>query len=226
MEDIILIGYGGHARSVADCIKRNRRFRIAGYTEWEPQDCEYPYLGTDDELGKIYQRGILNAVICIGYLGKGKIREKLYRTLKKIGYRFPVICDPSAIISDTAVLEEGSFVGKGAVVNSGARIGRECIVNTMALVEHDCVVKDFAHIAVGVVLCGGVLVGEGAFVGAGATVIQGLSIPDRGIVPAGMTVRKGNIMDGLVKKRGGGVLINPSFLKGYGKAFRSYLGAE
>lgn len=208
MEDIILIGYGGHARSVADCIERRHAFRIAGYTEFVPQNSEYRYLGRDDELERLYRNGILNAVICVGYLGKGDLRERLYQKLKKIGYNLPAILDPSAIVSDRAVLGEGSFVGKGAIVNSGAQIGRACIVNTMALVEHDCVVKDFAHIAVGVVLCGGVLVGEGAFVGAGATVIQGLSIPDRGIVPAGMTVRKGNIMDGLVKKRGGGGGIN------------------
>ena len=40
MEDIILIGYGGHARSVADCIERRHAFRIAGYTEFVPQDSE------------------------------------------------------------------------------------------------------------------------------------------------------------------------------------------
>lgn len=33
MEDIILVGYGGHAKSVADCIERKNEYRIIGYTE-------------------------------------------------------------------------------------------------------------------------------------------------------------------------------------------------
>ena len=39
-------------------------------------------------------------------------------------------------------------------------------------IEHNCVVGDFVHLAVGAVLCGGVLVERNAFVGAGATVLQ------------------------------------------------------
>jgi len=33
MENIILAGYGGHARSVADCIERQGKFNIIGYTD-------------------------------------------------------------------------------------------------------------------------------------------------------------------------------------------------
>lgn len=188
MEDIILIGYGGHARSVADCIERRHAFRIAGYTEFVPQNSEYRYLGRDDELERLYRNGILNAVICVGYLGKGDLRERLYQKLKKIGYNLPAILDPSAIVSDRAVLGEGSFVGKGAIVNSGAQIGRACIVNTMSLIEHNCVVGDFVHLAVGAVLCGGVLVERNAFVGAGATVLQARRIGEGSLIGAGAVV--------------------------------------
>lgn len=54
MEDIILVGFGGHGKSVADCIEREKRFRIAGYTDNKEQLCGYPYLGTDQELFCIY----------------------------------------------------------------------------------------------------------------------------------------------------------------------------
>lgn len=203
MEDIILIGYGGHARSIADCIERNHKFQIAGYTEQIVQDSRYKYLGTDDKLEKLYKEGIQNAAICIGYLGKGNLREEIYQKLKKIGYHLPVISDPSAIISDTAVLEEGTFVGKGAIINSEAKIGKGCIINTMSLVEHDCIVGDFVHLAVGAILCGGVFIGKSAFVGANATVLQGISVPENTTIPAGIVVRKGAIMSELVNLGGG-----------------------
>lgn len=33
MENILLVGYGGHAKSIADCIERQGIYKIAGYTD-------------------------------------------------------------------------------------------------------------------------------------------------------------------------------------------------
>lgn len=189
MEDIILIGYGGHAKSIADCIERQGQYRIVGYTDMEEQPSKYTYLGTDAELQHLYDDGIRNAVIAVGYLGKGNLRERLYDSVKKIGFHLPVIKDPSSIISDSANIGEGTFIGKGAVVNAEAVVGKMVIINTMALVEHECKINDFAHIAVAAVLCGNVTVKRAAFVGANATVIQGRTVKDREVVPAGATIR-------------------------------------
>ena len=190
MEDIILAGYSGHAASVADCIERTGKYRIVGYTDIERRSCKYQYLGNDEVLPEYYQQGVQNAAVTVGYLGKGTIREKLYDRLIRIGYELTVIADPSAIISASAVVEAGTFIGKGAIVNANSKIGRMCIINTKALVEHDCCISDYAHIAVGAVLCGQVFVGEAAFIGANATVIQCMQIRERSIVPAGEVTRR------------------------------------
>lgn len=190
MEDIILVGYGGHARSVADCIERQYKYRIIGYTDVEQRSSQYKYLGTDDVLKDYFERGVQNAAVGVGYMGKGTLRERLYEQLKSIGYLLPIIVDPSAVVAETAETEEGVFIGKGAVVNAGARIGKMAIINTRALVEHDCVVGEFTHVAVAAVLCGQVKVGEAAFVGANATILQCMEIPSNVIVPAGETIRR------------------------------------
>lgn len=192
MEDIILAGYGGHAKSMADSIERGGHFRIIGYTDMGEHQSPYPYLGTDRVLKDYFSRGVKNAAVCVGYLGKGNVRERLFHFLKEIGFRLPVIADPSAILSENAEIGEGTFVGKGAIVNSEASVGRVCIINTAAIVEHECRIGDFSHISVGTVLCGQVSVGEAAFVGANAVVIQGQTIHPGQIVPAGMTVRGTN----------------------------------
>lgn len=189
MEDIILVGYGGHAKSVADCIERQGIFRIAGYTDIEKHKSVYKYLGTDQVLKDCYKYGIRNAAICVGYLGRGCTREKLFDNLKTIGYNLPVIKDPSAIISSSVTIGEGTFIGKGAIINAEAFIGRMVIINSMALIEHECAVDDFSHIAVSAVLCGQVSVGRAAFVGANATVIQGMKIYPHQIVPACEVIR-------------------------------------
>ena len=189
MEDIVFVGFGGHAKSVADCIERMGKYNIVGYTDKEDNNTKYKYLGTDDVLTAYYEKGVKNAAVCVGYLGKGNIREKLYHDLKKIGYSLPIICDPSAIISNNVEIGEGSFIGKGAVVNSEAKIGKMTIINSMALVEHECIIEDFVHVAVAAVLCGNVKVGNSAFIGANATVIQCKEILSGYIIPAGITVR-------------------------------------
>lgn len=189
MEDIVLVGFGGHGKSVADCIERVGQFHIVGYTDIEKSDAGYEYLGPDDNLQDIYENGTLNAAVCVGYMGKGKVRQRLYDKLKQIGFNLPIIADSSAIISTSVTIGEGTFVGKGAIINAEAKVGKMAIVNTKVLVEHECVIGDFAHVAVGAVLCGQVEVGEGAFIGANATVIQCRKVESYKIIPAGVTVR-------------------------------------
>lgn len=189
MEDIILIGYGGHAKSVIDSIENAGKYNIIGYTDKAESNSKYEYLGNDDVLKRYYEQGIKNAVICIGYLGKNNVREHIYQCLKDIGYTLPVIIDPTANISKNVTVGEGTFIGKNVVINSDANIGKMCIINTSAIVEHECNVGDFSHISVGTVLCGQVYVGKAAFVGANATVIQCRKIDEKQIVPAGAVIR-------------------------------------
>ena len=197
MDKIIILGNGGHARSIVDTIERLGHYEIVGYVvngESCKQD-DYPIIGKDKDLEKIYQSGIRYAAIGIGYLGKGFVRNNLYNHLKRIGYSLPVICDSTAIISNKVIIEEGTFIGKRSIVNAGAHIGKTCIINTGAIVEHDVQIGGFSHVAVGAVLCGGVQIGENTLIGANATVIQERKIGDRCIVGAGEVVRK-NIFNG------------------------------
>lgn len=189
MEDIILVGYGGHAKSVADCIERGGKYRIVGYTDFAEVSSRYSYLGKDNVLKEYYLKGIRNVVICQGYLGKGYLREQLYRFVKDIGFELPVIIDPSSIVSDSVIIGEGTFIGKGTIINAEASIGKMCIINTNSLVEHECKIGEFVHIAVGATICGRVEIKERAFIGANATVIQCKKIDTGAIVPAGATVR-------------------------------------
>lgn len=189
MEDIILVGYGGHARSVADCIERAGIYSIIGYTDTVCYETNYTYLGTDEVLEQYRGKGIKNAFVAIGYMGKGNLREKLYNKLKKLDFILPSVVDPSAIISASAEINEGSFIGKGAIINAEARIGKMCMINTRALIEHECCIDDFSHIAVGAVLCGQVFIGCNSFIGANATIIQNIKLPECTFVPAGKVIR-------------------------------------
>ena len=194
MDRILILGMGGHAKSITDAIERAGVYEIAGYVvnniEKPEYNLRYPILGGDIDLQKLFFQGIHQAAVGIGFLGKSGLRENLYNELKRIGYNLPVICDPSATISTETFVDEGTFIGKGAILNTDAHIGKLCIINTGAIVEHDCFVDNFSHVSVGTILCGGVTVGKRAFIGANATIIQGRRIADGCIIGAGEVIRK------------------------------------
>ena len=194
MENIILLGLGGHAHSVVDSIEQAGKYNIIGFLETREMRGkrfrDYQVLGVDDNIQEYFDKGIRNAFITIGFLGYGNIRNQLYKQLKDIGYAVPNIIDRTAVVSKKIELEDGIFIGKNAVINANAKIGEMCIINTGAIVEHDCEIGRFSHIAVGSVLCGGVLVGEQTLIGANATVIQEKRIGNCCIIGAGSTIRK------------------------------------
>lgn len=189
MEDIIIVGYGGHGKSVADTIELAERYRIVGYTDIHAHEgAEYSYLGRDESLENIFQKGISYAAIGLGYMGNSKIRNKLFNKLKKIGYKLPVIIDSTAVVSPKAKISEGTFVGKNVSINAYACIGKNCIINTGAVIEHECQIGNESHIAVGTVVCGQSRVGNYCFVGANSTVVQCRSIGENSIIGAGSVV--------------------------------------
>lgn len=205
MQDIVVVGFGGHAKSVIDALERQNRYHIVGFTDVEPKPSYrgYKYLGSDDILPDLYRMGVKCAHIAIGYMGCGELRDKLYSMIKNIGYTLPVVIDPSAVIACDAQVGEGCFIGKNVVINADVQIERICIINTAAIIEHECNVGEYSHIAVGSILCGKVNVGEHCLIGAGSTIIQGCTIGNDCVVGAGSIILKdvGNGMKvyGLVK---------------------------
>lgn len=192
MEKIIIIGCGGHAKSVLDTIEARGEYEIAGFVGKDESEVfsyrGYGIVGTDADLQRLYMSGIRYACIGIGYLGGEDIRERLYERLKETGFILPPIIDTTSIVARDVLIGEGSFIGKHTVINADAVIGKMAIVNTGAIIEHDCIVGDFSHVAVAAVLCGGTEIGNSCLIGANAAIRQGIRIGKNVIVAAGAVV--------------------------------------
>ncbi len=192
MEKIILLGMGGHSHSVIDSIENEGKYQIVGLVDNEPyidvQYKSYSVIGSDENLFEIFEAGVQNAFICIGFLQNGNLRNRLYKKLKQIGYNLPNVIDKTAILASNVLLGEGNYIGKKVVINANSKIGNMCIINTGAIIEHDCLIDDFSHISVGTILCGNVSVGCESFVGSNATIIQGKVVGKNATVGAGAVV--------------------------------------
>ncbi len=121
-------------------------------------------------------------------IGNCQIRKKVVGQLSVNKYVTAI--HPSAIISKTAFVDEGSVVMQGAIVQTCAKIGKHCIINTGASIDHDCLIGDFVHVAPHATVAGGVEVGECSWIGAGAVIKQYIKIGKNCMIGAGAVVVK------------------------------------
>lgn len=123
-------------------------------------------------------------------IGVCRIRKMIVDRLSAASetIEFKTAIHPSAVISPSAQIGEGTVVMAGAVINADAKIGKHCIINTGATVDHDCVIEDFCHIAPGAHISGGTHIGEGTWIGVGSSVIQYLNIGKNCMIGAGSVV--------------------------------------
>ena len=200
-EKILLIGGGGHCKSVLDTLLETNQFSDIGIIDAKNKIGEkvfsVPIIGSDDQLSELYQKGYHYAFVTVGSVGNTQRRVSIFRNLKKIGCTIPNIIDPTATVSARTKMGEGIYVGKKSVINAGAIIHDGVIINTSSIVEHDCIIKEFAHISPGAVLCGGVQVGAHTHIGANSVVKQNVIIGSRVMIGMGSVVLK-NFKDDVV----------------------------
>ena len=189
---LLLIGGGGHCRSVLDCVLSTGKYKEIGIVDNDTSIpvLGIPIIGTDDDLSKLFSAGWTDTFVSIGGIGSTVLRRKLYERAKELGFTIPSIIDPSAIIARGIEVKEGVFVGKKVVVNTGSKIDNCAIINTGAVIEHDCIVGAFTHISPGTILCGQVSIGGDTHIGAGSVVRQGIKIGHNSLIGAGSVVVK------------------------------------
>ena len=184
---IILIGGGGHCRSVIDVIEQEGIFEIAGIVDLKEKIGDtilrYPVIADDDELIKLSNK-YKYFHITLGFIKTPARRKQILELLQKIQVVLPVIVSPIAYVSCHAKIGVGTVIMHNAQINANANIGENCIINSKALIEHDAIVGNNCHISTGAIINGKVKVGNECFVGSGAVTVQGAKIPDGSFIKA------------------------------------------
>ena len=191
MKNIILIGGGGHCKSVIDVIEQEGRFEIAGIID-KPEllgsdVLGYSVIGSDydlDNLVKKYQY----ALITVGQIKTPELRIKLFNLAIKAGFVLPNIISPNAYVSRHSSIGNGTVVMHNAIINPSASIGDNCIINSKALIEHDCLISKHCHISTNATINGGVTVESGCFIGSGAITKELITIKKGCFIKAGSLV--------------------------------------
>lgn len=183
-EKLLILGFGGHARSVADvaitCGYRKLLFVDVNASKNETF-LGHPVVRDFSDIDGSWSEAFPAS-------GDADQRQCHYETALSKGMKLVNLISPRASIGLGATIKTGIFVGHHAHIGPMAVVGRGCIVNTGAIVEHESVIGEFSHISVNSVIAGRSSLGSFAMLGAGATIVDGVSVTNRVIIGAGAVV--------------------------------------
>lgn len=185
MKRVIVIGAGGHGRSVAEAILLLGRDDLVGFVDDGADPLAkvwgYPVLGTTASLAAHR----LSADVVVVAIGNNAVREELHARVREAGFELFSVIHPMAFVSPSAVLDEGCAVMAGAVVGTEAQLGAGVIVNCGATIDHHCRVESFGHLGVNACMAGGSVLGHGAWMQAGSALGYGVKVASEVVLAPG-----------------------------------------
>lgn len=185
---LLVVGAGGHGRSVAEAAKLSGQFTVLGFLDDSLPAGEtvlgMPVLGPVARM--VDHRA--DAQLAMVAIGNNSVREKLMHQLAEAGFEWATVVHPRAIVSPSAALGAGSAVMAGAIVGTEARLGVGAIVNCGAVVDHHATVKDYGHLGVNASMAGGTVLGRGAWMQAGSALGYGVKVPTKVTLAPGEAV--------------------------------------
>lgn len=184
---LLIVGCGGHARSVANVLIHNGELDFCFLDEQaKPHETIFNY-PCWKQLSEEF-----NAISCKGFIaaiGDNKKRAEKFNFFKKSFLPCSVIAK-SAIIGAEAIIENGTFIAHAAQIGPLSQINENTIINTSAVIEHEVVIGKHSHISINAAIGGRTHIGESVFIGAGATVIDSINICHNVTIGAGAVVVK------------------------------------
>lgn len=143
MEEVILIGAGGHGKVVLDTILSNLEgnIKVIGFLD----DGNIEEIAGIKKLGNISEWKKYKDKKFHIAIGNNSFREKLVKEIKE--ERLLTVIHKTAYVSSMSEVGKGSYIGAMVVINHGSRIGRCSIINTGSIVEHDCKLGDYTHLS-------------------------------------------------------------------------------
>ena len=186
---LIILGTGLLAEEFADLISEIPDYRVVAFIEnLDLGKCDTTLLGLPilwiDQVAELDDRHM--AICAIGTTR----RDGFIDDVKNLGMGFATLAHPSARVSPSATIGEGTLISAGVIIAAQTRIGRHVILNRGCLIGHHTEVGDCVTISPGANIAGKVSIGDRAYIAMGATVLDRISIGANATVAAGSLVTR------------------------------------
>ena len=192
--DLVIVGSGGFGRETAETVHRlnecGANWRLLGYLDDDQARHGMlvdgiPVLGGRDELRHLSDASV---VVCTGRPGNYMSRLRIVGDLGLAPERYATIIDPTAAVSGSSSIGPGSVLLAHVALTAAVHVAAHVAIMPQATLTHDDVIDDFATIASGVCLGGGVRIRQAAYIGAGALIREGRTVGAFALVGMGSVV--------------------------------------
>jgi len=188
---LLILGFGGHARSVADVALSSGmpclRFYDVSARVGE-QFNDFPAIA-------ILPKALPDGWAFLPAAGDNYAREQQLDWFA--ADRLATLVSPRAYLGIGASVGAGSLVAHSAHLGPAVVVGRGAIINTGAIVDHESSIGDCSHVSVGATVAGRCRIGRRVMLGAGATVRDGRCIGDDIVIGSGAVVVSDLIQPGV-----------------------------
>ncbi|PIQ85219.1 MAG: hypothetical protein COV74_09680 [Candidatus Omnitrophica bacterium CG11_big_fil_rev_8_21_14_0_20_45_26] len=189
-QSIILIGGGDHALCVTELLRKTSAYEFVGYTDVKKSQLDLTYLGNDQDFLSQKLKTFKNTLFAMGIGSDIKLRALLFEKYQSIGCRFITFIHPSAQISQTAQIEEGSLIFPGVAVGPFVKLAKNVLLHDQTVVEHHSEIGAHSYLSPQTVIAGRCRLGQQTFCGIHTSVIENIQIAGQTCLGAGAVVVK------------------------------------
>lgn len=129
-----------------------------------------------------------NEYECVIAVGEPSTREKLFQRLSSEGIRLTCLIDPTAIVSPTAKINNGTIICEYSTIHTEVELGHNTLIQPFCDIGHDIKVGDHTVLSPYCAPGGGAVFGKRVFVGMKSSIMELLTIGDDAIVGMGSAV--------------------------------------
>lgn len=189
MEKIVIYGNGAVAFGMHHAFKGRPNHEVVGFTvDRESMNgdryCDLPVIPFD-LVKSTFPPEIHKMFIAVGYVKANKIRRDRYLQSKEMGYRFPTLISPAAIVGAHVPMGDNCVIGNFTTVNATARIGNNVWIGDGCIIGEDVVIGDHCYVSAGVAIAGFSKIGSCCYFGIRSTVRNKVSIGNDCVIGAG-----------------------------------------
>jgi len=151
MNNIIIIGSGGHTRAVVSTLlatkisKKKLNIIDLNYKNKKEYILGVPVIGP---LNKLEKFSVQSSSIFLS-VGENNLRKLLMKKPLIKKFKMINVIHPNAFISSSSIIGQCNFIGPFAHIGPEVKLGSCNIVNSYANLEHETIVGDFNQFGLG-----------------------------------------------------------------------------
>lgn len=173
--DLVLFG-GWYLADVYEELAISLGWRVLGKVDPQPRD------------NASRLQHVPSAAYCFVAIGDNSLREFVSQELQRHGRKLATLIHPSAVVSSSATIGAGSYIGESAVLRTQSLVGEGVIVNAGAVVSHHTAIESFVSVGPNVALASQTSIGRRTMVGVGACIRPQVKVGTAAMIGAGSVV--------------------------------------